>query len=108
MRQEKGGEKLMFSMNLYYHFSFACSASGDWAISAKLHDRVQKTDFPFSVSEALASNYTVTLGEASSWRPKYSSVATVVRRRRFHEEQDFGVPAKFLECPEIFDDEMRM
>jgi hypothetical protein len=105
---QKGGETLVFSMNLYYQFSFACSNSGVWAISAKLHDRVQKTDFPFSVSQTLTPNYTVTLGVASSWRPKYSSVATVVRRRRFHEEQDYGVPVQFLQSPEIFDDELRI
>ena len=91
----KDDRDVTFAMNLYYKFSFRTSR-GKSVVQAKLHDKKARTEFPFEIIESLHQNYMVTFGVKTSYRPKYLTVRQVVRRRQFHEEDDFGAPAEFL------------
>jgi hypothetical protein len=88
---QKGNETVDFGLNLYYKFNFVGQV-----VEARLDDGAAKTDFPFHIEESHEPKYQVTFGTATSWRPKYSCVARVVRRRQYHEEEDYGAAVHFL------------
>ena len=91
----KDARDVPFAMNLYYKFTFR-TVRGKSFIQAKLHDKKARHEFPFQIIETINEGYTVTFGVKTSHRQKYLTVRQVVRRRQYHEEDDFGAPAEFL------------
>ena len=93
---QKDGHVVAFGLNLYYKFNFTNNPKGDFMLEARLHDNAGKTVFPYTIEDIATPNYIVKFGTTTSWRPKYTCIAKVVRRRQFHEEKDYGSATVFL------------